>query len=142
MVTMADNDDLYWATEKPLPDPVLPKRKQVQLKEELLDSTVSTIKSGMSTKKMRKSALKTNHTKEGKKANTSNMESPTIASQATLISQLTEQVNKIKQTNKMFLARFNQLAKQMAALLTTNNNTSNRNPAGGHTSGSGRGTGD
>jgi len=40
-----------------------------------------------------------------------------IALQATSISQLTEQVNEIKQTNKTFIARFDQLAKQMAALL-------------------------
>jgi len=40
-----------------------------------------------------------------------------IASQATSILQLTEQVNKIKQTNKTFIMCFDQLAEQMAALL-------------------------
>jgi len=50
-VALADNDDLYWAAEKPPPDPASPKRKQVQLEEESLDDTVSTIKSGLSTKK-------------------------------------------------------------------------------------------
>ncbi len=50
-VAMADDDNLYWATEKPLPDPASPKRKRVQLEDESLDDTVSMIKSGLSTKK-------------------------------------------------------------------------------------------
>ncbi len=50
-VALADDDDLYWAAEKPSPDPASPKRKRVQLEEESLDDTVSTIKSGLSTKK-------------------------------------------------------------------------------------------
>ena len=50
-VAMTDDNDLYWAAEKPAPDLGLPKRKWVQLKEESLDDTVSTIKSGMSTNK-------------------------------------------------------------------------------------------
>jgi len=49
---MANADDLYWATEKPAPDPTSPKRKRVQLEEESLDDTVSTVKSGLSTKKL------------------------------------------------------------------------------------------
>jgi len=52
-----------------------------------------------------------------KKEKKTRKDSPTIASQATSISQLTEQVNEIKQTNKTFIARFDQLAEQMAALL-------------------------
>ncbi len=51
-VVIADDDDLYWAAKKPPPDPASPKHKQVQLEEESLDNTVSTIKSGLSTKKM------------------------------------------------------------------------------------------
>jgi len=99
------------------------------------------IKSGMSTtKKTCESMLKSTNTKDGKKAKTSNADSPTIASQATLISQLTEQVNEIKQMNKMFLTCFDQLAKQMVALLAANTNPLNQNLAGGHTSGSGRAT--
>jgi len=50
-VAIADDDDLYWVAEKPPPNPALPKCKWVQLKEELLDDTVSMIKSGLSTKK-------------------------------------------------------------------------------------------
>jgi len=64
---LADKDDLYWAAEKPAPDPASPKWKRVQLEEELLDDTVSTIKSGLSTKKTQKSALKTSANQEGKK---------------------------------------------------------------------------
>jgi len=42
-------------------------------------------------------------------------------------------VNKTKQTIKMFLTCFDQLAEQMAALLAANtNNPSTQRPAGGH----------
>jgi len=50
-----------------------------------------------------------------------------------LILQLTKQVNEIKQTNKMFLSHFDQLAEQMAALLAVSTNHPNsQHPAGGH----------
>jgi len=46
---LAEDDDLYWAAEKPAQaEPTSPKRKWVQLEEESLDNTVSTIKSGLS----------------------------------------------------------------------------------------------
>jgi len=132
-VAIAEDDDLYWEAEKPPPEPASPKRKRVQLEEESLDDTVSTIKSGLSTKKTRKSALKEKGTKNTEQIK----DSPTITSQATSISQLTEQVNEIKQTNLTFLACFDQLAEQMAALLAASQNSSNpQQPAGGHTSGS------
>jgi len=74
-----------------------------------------------------------NATSKEQQHNNKGEDSPTIASQATSISQLTEQVNEIKQTNKMFLTRFDQLAEQMAALLAANtNNPSTQRPAGGH----------
>jgi len=88
-VAMADDDNLYRAAEKSPLDLALPKRKWVQLEEESLDNTISMIKSIMSTKKTCKSALKTTNTKDGKKAKTSITDSPTIASQATLISHQT-----------------------------------------------------
>jgi len=113
---MADADDLYWATEKPALDPASPKRKWVQLKEELLDDMVSTIKSSLSIKKTWKSALKHSENKESNKTN-KGKNSLTIASQVMSILQLTKQVNEIKQMNKMFLTCFNQLAEQMVALL-------------------------
>jgi len=139
-VAMADDDDLYWASEKPPPDPASPKRKRVQLEEESLEDTVSTIKSGLSTKKTRKSALKTSERNDDKTTH-SQKDSPTVNSQATSISQLTEQVNEIKQTNKTFLARFDQLAEQMAALLVASQpQTNSQRPAGGHTRGSGHQT--
>jgi len=93
-VAMADEDDLYWAAEKPPPDPASPKHKRVQLEEESLDDTISTIKSGLSTKKTQKTALKT--AGKGKKDPDHSKDSPTLASQATSISQLTKQVNEIK----------------------------------------------
>jgi len=138
VVVMADNNNLYWANKKLALDPASLKQKQVQVEEESLNNTMSTIKSGLSTKKTRKSAMKPSATNKGKQAMKSQKDSPMIASQATSISQLTEQVNKIKQTNKMFIACFDQLAEQMAALLaaTQPQNNSQRH-AGGHTSGSG-----
>jgi len=51
VVAMADNDDLYWANEKLAQDLASPKQKWVQVEEESLDNTMSTIKSGLSTKK-------------------------------------------------------------------------------------------
>jgi len=75
---------------------------------------------------------------EGNKEDNNKKDSPAIASKATLISQLTEQVNKFKQTNKIFLAHFDQLAEQMAALLAASqpqNNTQSQ--ARGHSSRSG-----
>jgi len=97
-----------------------------------MDDMVSMIKLGLSTKKTRKSALK-NKTTAGQKELDNKQDSAMIASQATLILQLTEQVNEIKQTNKMFLSHFKQLAEQMAALLAANTNQSNsQHPAGGH----------
>jgi len=97
---------------------------------------VLTIKSGLSTKKTHKLALKTAGSSQGKTASNTQKDSPTIASQATSISQLTEQVNEIKQTNKTFLACFNQLAEQMAALWAAFQPQANSQyPAGGHSSG-------
>jgi len=135
---IVDDDDLYWAAEKLAPEPTSPKQKRVQVEEESLNDTVSTIKSGLSTKKTRKSSMKTSGTSDGKQNSTNQQDSQTITSQATSISQLTEQVNEIKQTNKTFLACFDQLAEQMAALLAaTQPQTKSQHPAGGHQSGSG-----
>jgi len=135
---LAEDDDLYWAAEKPAPEePASPKRKQVQLEEESLDDTVSMIKSGLSTKKTHKSALKTSSTTD-KSEKTNQKDTATIMSQSTLISQLTEQVNEIKQTNKTFLDQFDQLAEQMAALIAaTQPQLNTQCHARGHTGGSG-----
>jgi len=53
VVAMADDNNLYWANKKPAPDPASLKQKRVQVEErkESLDDTVSTIKSGLGTKK-------------------------------------------------------------------------------------------
>jgi len=136
---IAEDDDLYWAAKKPVPEPTSPKRKRVQVEEESLDDTVSTIKSGLSTKKTRKSAKKPTGSSDGKQNSSNQQDSQTITSQATSISQLTEQVNEIKQTNKIFLVHFDQLAKQMAALLAATQSQSNhQRPTRGHISGSGQ----
>jgi len=52
-VATTDKDNLYWAAEKPALDPASPKRKHIQLEEESLDDTISMIKSGLSTKKLK-----------------------------------------------------------------------------------------
>jgi len=69
-VAMDDKDDLYWEakklaewpaeqpTKQKTQNPSSPKHKHVQIEEESMDDTVSMIKSGLSTKKTRKSALK------------------------------------------------------------------------------------
>jgi len=105
---------------------------------ESLDDTVSTIKSRLSTKKTQKLAMKSLGTSADKLEMNNQKDSLMITSQATSISQLTKQVNKIKQTNKTFIAHFDQLAKQMAALLAaTQHQTNSPCPTGGHLSGSG-----
>jgi len=58
MLEMANSntDDLYWEVE---PVPQLPKWKRTQLKEELLNNSISTVKmAATQKKKMPKSALK------------------------------------------------------------------------------------
>jgi len=95
---LVEDDDLYWAAEKPAPDPTSPKRKQVQLEEELLDNTVSTIKLGLSMKKTKKSILKNSNSNDSKK------DASTVASQATTISQLMKQVNEINKQTRLFLS--------------------------------------
>jgi len=103
-----------------------------------MDDMVLTIKSGLSTKKTRKSALK-NKTTTGQKELDNKQDSAMIASQTTSILQLTEQVSEIKQMNKVFLSHFDQLAEQMAALLAVNTNQPNsQHPAGGHSCESGQ----
>jgi len=71
LVAMDDEDNLYWAakkmaeqpaaqpTEQQTQNPSSLKHKQVQIEEESIDDTVLTIKLELSTKKTRKSALKT-----------------------------------------------------------------------------------
>jgi len=65
-VAMADEDDLYWEAKKPAPELTSPKQKQVQVEEESLDDTVSTIKPGLSTKKAHRAASKTSGTSTDK----------------------------------------------------------------------------
>jgi len=75
----------------------------------------------------------------GQKELDNKQDSAMIASQVTLILQLTKQVNEIKQANKMFLTCFNQIAEQMAALLAVNTNQPNsQHPAGRHSCESGQ----
>jgi len=81
---LADDDALYWEQEES--PPKSPKRKKVQVEEESLNDSVSTIKTVVSTQKP-KSALKnsttpTNSSIEGKPTSASNM----VTSQGTTLS--------------------------------------------------------
>jgi len=104
-----DTDDLYWATETSIP---APKRKRVQADEESLDDSTSTIKTAITTKsKALKWALKTtNHTDTMTTHNIKESDATTIASQSSVISQLTKQVSQIKMENKQLLNKFDWLA--------------------------------
>jgi len=59
-----------------------------------------------------------------------------VTSQGTTLSQLTEQVLEIKQSNKLMIDKFNKLAAQMATLIAQSASPKKR-PAGGHNSESG-----
>jgi len=144
LVAMDNEDNLYWEAEKlaeqlaaqptkqQTQNPSPPKCKHIQIEEESIDDMVLTIKSGLSTKKTRKSALK-NKTTAGQKELDDKQDSAMTASQATSILQLTKQVNEIKQMNKMFISCFDKLVEQMAALLAVNTNQPHSQcPAGGH----------
>jgi len=73
-----------------------------------------------------KSTLNQNHTSsDGKPSSASN----TVASQGTTLSQLTEQVSEIKQSHKMMLDHFDQLAAQMATLIVNLAQSPKKQPA-------------
>jgi len=56
-------------------------------------------------------------------------------SHGTTLSQLTEQVSKIKQSHKTMINKFNQLAAQMALLISNSTSSPKKHPAGGKESG-------
>jgi len=130
-----DNEDgLYWETEATKPPS--PKRKRNQAEEESLDDSISTVKTAMSAKKTPKSALKgsPSATNRSKTQTRFQNDSQTVTSQNTTISQLTEMVSAVQQENKTILSRFDQLAEQIATLMSHNTSNSTR-PAGGQESG-------
>jgi len=88
---------------------------------------VSTIKTLVSTKKPSHSVLKNPTNSTPHKAKKSSSDSAVTMSHGTTLSQMTEQVSEIKQSHKMMLDRFNQLAEQMA-LLISKSNSSPKNP--------------
>jgi len=115
-----DTDNLYWATET---STLAPKRKRVQADDESLDDSTSTIKTAITTKsKVLKSALKTtNHTDTTTTHNIKESDATTIASQSSVISQLTEQVSQIKMENKQLLDKFDWLADRMEQFFSSAN---------------------
>jgi len=122
---LSDNNDLYWAIDKEPPTPAAsPKCKCIQLEEELLNNLVSTVKTAVSMKEKQQMGntktttdkkSTTNHSKCKNK--TKSTDSPMANSQATSISQLTQAVQEIKQSNQTMMNKFDKLSEQMAAIL-------------------------
>jgi len=133
----AEDDALYWEQDKATPKS--PKRQKVHVEEESLNDSVSTIKTVVSTHKP-KSTFKTQPSQttgssENKPSSAANM----VASHGTMLSQLTEQVSEIKQSHKMMIDCFDQLAAQMATLIAQSASPK-KCPARGHESESGNKT--
>jgi len=61
----------------------------------------------------------------------------TVASQATMISQLTEMVSRVQQDHKTLMSKFNHLTEQIAMLLLAQQSPIMQCPARGHKSESG-----
>jgi len=130
---LAEDDALYWEAEETTPKS--PKCQKVQVEEESLNDSVSTIKTAVSTKKLPQSALKNSNSSSQADGKKSAMDSAMVTSNAMTLSQLTQQVSKIKQSHQAMLDWFDQLTKQMALLLSKSNSSSKKCPAGGNESG-------
>jgi len=133
----AEDDTLYWEQEEDAPKS--PKHQKVQVEEESLNDSVSTIKMAVSMCKP-KPVIKNPSTQsvamtENKPISAAN----TVTSHGTTLSQLTKQVSEIKQSHKTMIDRFDQLAAQMATLIAQAASPK-KHPTGGHDSGSGMST--
>jgi len=110
-LSTTDTDDLYWTTETITP---APKHKHIQADDESLDDSTSMVKMAVSTKSKLKLALKNSSSTETTAThNLKETDATTVASQNSVISQLTEQVLQIKMENKQLLDKFDRLANQM-----------------------------
>jgi len=120
-LALPEDDTQYWEPQDTTPKS--PKHQKVQVEEESLNDSVSTIKTAISTKKPACSALKSS-TSTGTKAQSddnatkSSADSAMAMSHRTTLSQLTKQVSEMKQSQKAMLDHFDKLAKQMALLIT------------------------
>jgi len=125
MLTSAfDSDDaLYWKVDKT--PPTSPKCKQVQVDKETLDDLVLMIKTVPSTKEAVKSTLKSSPLARGGVLPPSQrlVDTQTISSQTTSLSQLTKQVLEIKASHQAMLEHFDKLAAQMAVLINNSSTT-------------------
>jgi len=131
---VADDNALYWESEESAPKS--PKRQKVQVEEESLNNSVSTIQTAVSTRKpkpaLKNSSNQSQVTSESKPTSGTN----TVTSQGTTLSQLTEQVSEIKQSNKLMIDKFDKLAAQMATLIAQSASPK-KHPTRGHNSESG-----
>jgi len=127
----AKDDALYWEQEDDTPKS--PTWQKVQVEEESLNDLVSTIKTAVSTRKP-KSVLKHQQSQPNSPSeNESTSVANTVTSHGTTLSQLTEQVSEIKQSHKMMIDHFDQLAAQMATLIAQSASPKKR-PTRGHNS--------
>jgi len=130
----ANDNALYWEQEDD--PPKSPKWQKVQVEEESLNDSVSTIKTAVSTQKpksvLKNQQLQTNGPSENKSTSAANM----VTAHGTTLSQLTEQVSEIKQSHKMMIDHFDQLAAQMATLIAQSASPK-KCPTRGHDSESG-----
>ncbi len=130
-------DALYWEMDDVKPPS--PKRKHPQADEKSLHDSVPTVNTVMSTKKIPKSALKKDTTNSRNNSQTRfASDTQTVASQVTMISQLTEIVSAVQQDHKLILSRFDQLTEQIALLLSAQSTPSQQCPTRGHESESGQ----
>jgi len=130
---LADDDDLYW--EMDTTKPPSPKCKRAQADEESIDDSILTVKMAMSVKKPPKSALKGKSSTTDRTSNQTRFgqDAQMVASQTTIISQLTDMVSEVKQENKTLMSCFDKLTEQIEALLANQTLSSNSQcPAGGH----------
>jgi len=131
-VAMADEDGLYWETE--ITENLPAKRKKIKVDDESVTDSVSTVKTAISSIKQRR----TNNNRQ--KApdtppvkNTTPKDAQTVASQASTITQLTEQVSILQLAHNEINSKLDKLAEFIMAQLATTKtpSPSKRKAAGG-----------
>jgi len=133
-LAIVNDDGLYWELEDSTPKS--PKWQKVQVEEEYLNDSVSTIKTAVSWP-WNLPLITTHWHLTTTKNNSGNN---TVTLQGTTLSQSTKQVLEIKQLHKSILDCFDKLSAQMAQLLANSPSSSTKCPARGHESDSSQAT--
>jgi len=130
---LSDTDGFYWEIETAEAIPT--KCKKIKVDNESVTDSLSTIKTAISSIRTRRTAMTSTHnaanTSTATKANT--LDTQTITSQVSTISQLTEQVSILQLAHNKINSKLNKLAKFIMAQ-SANNKTpspSKRKAAGG-----------